>query len=153
MISEITQEQVRAQFRYESGNLYFRSDKYKQRKTGTIDRKGYTRISFKGRLRRLHQLVYIYHHGAIPQGMQIDHIDGDPGNNKIENLRMVTYQENCWNKKATKGYFLCKKTKMYRVQIAVSNKKIEIGRFKTIEEAEKAYLKAKEKYHKVKIRQ
>ncbi|MHB9028780.1 MAG: HNH endonuclease signature motif containing protein [Candidatus Latescibacterota bacterium] len=41
-----------------------------------------------------HRLVYIHHHGDIPDGMQINHIDGDYWNNHISNLEAVTPSEN-----------------------------------------------------------
>jgi len=42
----------------------------------------------------LHRQVWIYHNGAIPAGMTIDHIDRDKNNNQINNLRLATYSEN-----------------------------------------------------------
>lgn len=38
----------------------------------------------------LHREVWISHNGEIPQNMHIHHIDGDPSNNSIENLEMLT---------------------------------------------------------------
>lgn len=37
-----------------------------------------------------HRVVWMLVHGEIPIGMQIDHLDGDALNNRIENLRVVT---------------------------------------------------------------
>lgn len=42
----------------------------------------------------LHRAVWEYHNGKIPAGMVIDHIDRNPDNNQIENLRLVTMSEN-----------------------------------------------------------
>ena len=41
-----------------------------------------------------HRLVYEAYVGTIPDGMEIDHIDGDPANNHVNNLRLVTHQQN-----------------------------------------------------------
>jgi len=44
--------------------------------------------------RRGHRLVYETFGGKIPNGFEIDHIDGDKHNNDITNLRVVTRSEN-----------------------------------------------------------
>lgn len=55
-------------------------------------RKGYlrTRKDRNGKLRMEHDLVWEEHFGAIPNGMQIHHIDGCKTNNDISNLMIVT---------------------------------------------------------------
>ena len=47
--------------------------------------------------RRIHQLVYENFVGEIPDGYEIDHIDGDKTNNTVYNLRLVTHKENMNN--------------------------------------------------------
>jgi len=46
----------------------------------------------------VHRIIYALHFGEIPKGMTIDHIDGDKKNNKISNLRCVSYKINHQNK-------------------------------------------------------
>ena len=55
---------------------------------------------------RLHRLVYRTFIGNIPEGMVIDHIDGNTSNNNVCNLRCVTPSENCQNPNT-----ICKKYK------------------------------------------
>ena len=75
---------------------------------------------------------------------QIDHIDRNRQNNNMNNLRIVSNQENSFNQTA-KGY--SKNGKRFQAQICFNNKRLNIGRFDTEEEARNAYLQAKEKYH------
>lgn len=42
----------------------------------------------------VHRLVFLAWSGPIPEGMQVDHIDGDKLNNSIENLELVSPSEN-----------------------------------------------------------
>lgn len=42
----------------------------------------------------VHRVVWEAFNGAIPQGMDIDHIDGNPKNNKLDNLQILTRQDN-----------------------------------------------------------
>ena len=77
----------------------------------------------------------------------IDHIDHDKLNNNIENLRIVSNQQNQFNRKAPKGYYFNKQNQKYRAKIQLDNKSIHIGYYTTEEEAREAYLRAKEVYH------
>ena len=82
--------------------------------------------------------------------LQVDHIDGDKLNNNINNLRMVTLNENIFNNlHFVKGYFYNKLTKKYHSEINAYGKKYLLGSFDTEEEAREAYIKAKKKYHKI----
>ena len=56
---------------------------------GSIDRKGYRRISVNNRIIREHILVWQHYNGPIPAGMEIHHKDGDKLNNEIDNLELI----------------------------------------------------------------
>lgn len=64
----------------------------------TRTRRGYfnVNLSFDGRQKgfRVHRLVWEAFNGPIPEGLVINHIDGDPGNNHLSNLEAVTTSEN-----------------------------------------------------------
>ena len=54
----------------------------------------YLGTKIKGKGYYIHVIVWFMHNGPIPKGYQIDHLDHNRYNNRIENLRLVTNQEN-----------------------------------------------------------
>ncbi|WP_162475414.1 HNH endonuclease signature motif containing protein [Candidatus Erwinia dacicola] len=56
-----------------------------------------------GKREYVHRVVWEIHHGEIPEGMVIDHINGNPSDNRIENLRCVSQQINLLNKRKQKN--------------------------------------------------
>lgn len=92
-----------------------------------------------------HRLAWYLYYGELPKN-KIDHIDMNKKNNKIDNLRDVTHQQNCWNQKV-KGYYWHKSNKKYMARITINCKEKFLGYFNTEEEAHNAYLEAKKIYH------
>jgi hypothetical protein len=78
--------------------------------------------------------------------INIDHIDRDTKNNNINNLRVVTFQQNMFNKSG-KGYSF--DGKKYIARIRANKKYFYLGRYDTEEEAKQAYKNAKLIYHKI----
>lgn len=60
-------------------------------------RERYIRVRFAGKIYCNHRVIWEIFNGPIPQGMEIDHIDGNGLNNRIENLRCVIHSTNCKN--------------------------------------------------------
>lgn len=52
----------------------------------------------------VHRVVYVWHHGDIPQGMVVDHIDNDKTNNHKDNLQLLTPYENVWKERPHNNY-------------------------------------------------
>lgn len=89
-----------------------------------------------------------------PEGLTVDHIDGDPLNNKKANLRLATQQQNCSNsqkprtRKFTsiyKGVYYDKSMNTknkWRAAIRVNFRKISLGRFPNERKAAEAYNRA-----------
>jgi|DEB0MinimDraft_6_1074348.scaffolds.fasta_scaffold163391_1 hypothetical protein len=77
----------------------------------------------------------------------IDHVDGNPSNNRIENLRLVTHQQNHFNQTKARGYCWYKRYKKWMAHIHLDRKQKNLGYFDTEQEAREAYLKAKKIYH------
>ena len=55
---------------------------------------GYRKGYIKGKNYREHTLVWIYHYGPIPKGLEIDHINRVKSDSRIENLRLATRAQN-----------------------------------------------------------
>lgn len=82
----------------------------------------------------------------------IDHIDLNTLNNCRSNLRLCSHAQNVMNKRrytsnklGVKGVY--SRNGSFRAQIQVSGKKIMLGTFPTIEEAQEAYRNAAIQYH------
>ena len=64
--------------------------------------------SIKGVRKQVSHIVWFAHHGYWPdEHLAIDHIDRDPSNNLIENLRLVTYEENNKNRSKRRSRTTC----------------------------------------------
>ena len=120
---------------------------------GTLTKAGYWLMGVEGRRILAHRVVYAINTGIWPEH-QIDHIDRNKLNNRIENLRAVTHAENAYNRGASRssgtgvrGVHLRKDTGKYCVQIKRGDTRETIGCYSSLEEASKAYTEAKERLH------
>ena len=150
----ITQKLVKELFKYKDGELYWMIDSaYNVKKgfiAGSLGKKGYKRTCIKAIHYLNHRLIFLYHNGYFPK--KVDHIDGNPLNNKIENLREVTVSQNGMNRKTNFNSFtkiknVTKAGKKWRVAITKNNKYIHIGFFADLELAELVAIEARNKYH------
>ena len=99
-----------------------------------------------------HRLAWFYVFGEWP-ALQIDHINGDPKDNRIANLRCVPREMNAQNiRKPTKrnksgflGVTAC--NSKFRASISHDGRVKHIGVFSTPEEAYEAYVTTKRKLH------
>jgi hypothetical protein len=77
------------------------------------------------------------------KGELTDHINRNPMDNRRENLRIVSFSQNCTNSERVlnaKGYY--RQDDFWRSRIRINNKLICLGCFDTKEEARAAYLEA-----------
>lgn len=112
---------------------------------GSLSTEGYKRVRINGRHYQAHRLIYAMHHEGIGHGEIVDHINGDRSDNRIENLRLVTAQQNNFNMRNVKGYTKVKGK--YRAFITVDGTFKHLGYFKTPEAASLAYREAKKHFH------
>lgn len=119
---------------------------------GHVNNRGYVRITIDGRRHRAHRLAWLYVYGKFPRD-QIDHIDGNPSNNKMSNLRECTGSENSQNarirkdkKLRIKNVYFHKKSGRYRVQVT-SNKRRYEKVFDVLEDAAADALRARKEMH------
>ena len=152
-----TQQSVLELFDYCDGNLYWKVKSSTKiaigDKAGTVKANGYRQISIKGWLYLAHRLIYLMHHGHLP--WCVDHIDGDPSNNRIENLRAATLSQNmtnrpknCDNTSGFKNVYKSKNGKKWIVVMKVNGKQQYFGTYDDIELADLVATEARAKHHK-----
>ena len=153
---EITQEFLKEHFEYCDGHLWWIkpiSNRVKLGEQFGTNVHGYRRCQLFYKVYMEHRLIWLYHYGVWPT-KQLDHIDGNPDNNKIENLREVTNQQNQYNKGSRKestsqykGVSWHKRDKKWVAQARIGGKNKTIGSFHCEHEAAEAYRKATEQLH------
>ncbi|MGU3456584.1 HNH endonuclease signature motif containing protein [Brevundimonas sp. M1A4_2e] len=155
-INDRTYEEVASRYSYDpiTGNIYYRQTDYRNRADGRGDYTAgiYRHVWFpasKGRRSSYmaHRIAWLLHYGEWPTD-QIDHIDGDPHNNAITNLRVVTMTQNLRNRRTFKNNKLGVKGvcvtpyNTFRAQLWKDGKFILQKSFKTLAEATAAYEEA-----------
>ena len=100
----------------------------------------------------IHRLIFYAHNPSwdiynSSNDNSIDHSNGNPLDNRIENLRCVTHQENMCNRLTAKGYSWSKRNNKWKAHIRVNHNRIHLGYFTEESDAREAYLAAKLKYH------
>ena len=113
-------------------------------KMGSVGTGGYQRVRIDNKQYLEHRLVWLWHHGVFPR--ILDHIDRNPLNNRIENLRLCNESQNAANSglpvNNTSGYRgVCwdvrKKAWKVRVSLVVDGERVRqyVGHFADIHEA------------------
>jgi len=144
-----TREEIQSKVFYQEGNLYWRTVKGRavaDRKIGSKSRNGYLVVNWPlpaGRRKLLvHRLVWLMFNDTLPP--LIDHINRNKEDNRIENLRPLSFAENarnCGDKhyKHDLPRGVTMQNGRYKAQIRIDGKTTHIGIFDTIEEAATAY--------------
>ena len=151
----ISHDYALSAFDYQDGNLI--------RKTGRVNEigqiagcvhkgTGYIHVKIKAKSFKAHRLVFLYHNGFLPEF--VDHIDGNKTNNKIENLRAATKEENCRNQKIRstnksgyKGVKWVEHCKKWQVEVCKNYKQLRFGMYEDLELAGLVAIEATELIH------
>ena len=153
----ITKDYLHQLFEYKDGNLYWKLNSANNVKVGdnagSFCSRGYKFIGINRKVYRMHRLIFLMFHGYLPK--IIDHKDGNPLNNRIENLREATPSQNGYNKKISKanssgkkGVCWKKDKSKYKVEITINSKPTFFGYYKDYELACLVADEARSKYHK-----
>ena len=157
-----TAERVTELFDYdaETGALRWRVSKQGLKVgkvAGTVHKLGYVYVSADNYRTLAHRLAWVHVYGVWPSGV-IDHINGDPSDNRLCNLRDVSRQVNQQNMRSAMcsnlstgllGACYCKRRHKFvsGIKDPSTGKRLNLGAFDTAEEAHQAYLSAKRRLH------
>lgn len=154
----ISQQHLKSVINYEPTTGQFRWAKTTGPRSKIGDIAGHTKknkrvvIAIDGVIYQAHRLAWLYVY-ARPPINEIDHINGDPSDNRISNLRDVTRAHNQMNirkphKDNKSGYLgVSKDGDKWAATIRFDGKTQYIGSFSSPELAHKAYVSAKRKHH------
>jgi hypothetical protein len=152
----ITQELALQAFNYINGSLYHKTDRKNQIKkgylAGCINTTGYRLVRLNSERYLAHRVIFLMHKGFLPK--YVDHIDNNPLNNKIENLRECTFSQNKCNTpkyknntSGEKGVSWSKDRNKWVASVQYLNKKIYVGRYVNFEDAKYAVREKRKELH------
>jgi hypothetical protein len=144
---------MRELFEYRDGALFWiksRTNSVKVgERAGRLKNGGYRIVGVNDGAYMEHRVIYAIIHGIDPGQRFVDHINGKRSDNRIENLRLATFNENCANrsvvpkqsKSGIRGVARVRNSDKWVARVQVNNKQIHGGVFPT---ADQAALRAKE---------
>lgn len=140
------QQLVKAYFDYNAdlGRLVWKKNTAISHKIGKIAGcvadNGYRYIGFMRKRHLEHRLIWLWHNGDLPK--ELDHIDNDRTNNKIQNLRSVNRTENNLNCGISKnntsganGVCWHKQTSKWRAYVTIGYRQKSLGLYQSLDDA------------------
>lgn len=154
----ITYEEAKRLLSYnpDTGDLIWKVDRNTEilagQHAGCADSKGYIILKLCQKNYSAHRIIWLLMYGNFPVN-HIDHINGNPSDNRRCNLREATPSQNGGNRKISKnnksgykGVYWHKRAKKWSTHIRYQGNTIHIGNFDTKEEAAKEHNKTALKY-------
>lgn len=105
-------------------------------------------VKIDKKLYKAHRLAWLLYYGQWPNG-DLDHIDGNRANNKINNLRIASIRQNGQNRKENrnKPCGTRRSFNKWHATITINKKRVFLGSYDTELEAHNAYLSALKSYN------
>lgn len=120
---------------------------------GTTNTNGHRQVRIEGKQFVLHRLAWLYVYGVLPD-KELDHINGDKSDNRIENLREVSHGENMQNLPTYRnntsgkiGVHYDRNCNKWIARISYKGERIILGVFTTFEESCLSRERAEERYN------
>lgn len=142
--------------RYDPDNGHFTWTDNRRRnrvgtRAGTVAARGYRRIDALGHNMAEHRIVWLFMTGEWPPA-DIDHINRDTGDNRWCNLRLATRSQNNAHRRLPRnnrtGFLgVSVEGPSYRARINIGRSRLNLGFFKSAEEAARAYDQAAKRHH------
>jgi hypothetical protein len=150
---EITQELLHELFEYKDGELYWKKYKVNRKMNvpvGTKSSTGRLSVRVYGKHYLIHRMIFLFHRGYLPEF--IDHKDNNYLNNRIENLRECTREQNNRNStiradNTTGVKCVYPHRNKFIAHLRFNGKQNYLGIFDTIEEAEYVVKRYREEHH------
>lgn len=127
--------------------------RYANRVAGTFHNGKYVQINVEGKLYSCHRLAWLYVYGEFPD-RSVDHINRDPSDNRLCNLRLAEPHEQMQNLPIRRhntsghtGVSYAKHAKKWVARISHRRRLHHLGYYCTREAAAAAYRGAKAKLH------
>lgn len=155
-MNDLTLPYLHSLFEYKDGELFWKTDRARGKvkagsKAGGVTSSGYGRLMIGYKEYALHRIIFMMHYGYIPK--VVDHIDGNPLNNCIENLREASAQTNQYNRKlgknntsGCKNVSFNKRHNLWQVHVRCA-KKVHAWYVESFELAELVAHEARIKFH------
>lgn len=154
----LTRARIEEYLRYdaETGKFYALKQRGLRRagaEAGTTRPDGYVHLTIDRGRYLAHRVAWFYVYGVWPE-RALDHIDCNPSNNRIDNLRLATNEQNSRNSRRrvnnTSGYkgvsFMRCRGK-WQALIRTDSGRLHLGLFSSAEEGHRAYVAAARKFH------
>ena len=141
-------------FYYREGLLYNKVNRHKNPKDSPISNtpngEGYMLMEALGKNYKVHRVIFAILKGYFPE--EIDHVNGNRLDNRIENLRACTHLQNSYNLAQRKGVSgvqgVSKCGDKWRVRLGSGGRRLSLGLYEDLELAQLVVEEARDKYHK-----